>query len=269
MKYSLTTLEASETNVTLKIGAIISLTTFLILFLLEPFGEVNHGYYLSGILRILSYAITSGAIFIFSELFLLPVILKSKLNSLRIGSVIWNAALLLLVTTGMFICKNLWMNFSVFTFQDYGIMIYRVFSIGIFPFAFLIIYIQYTSRSENNPEEVIFTSNDQNPEHFKISVSNVIVITSEENYISIHYLKSGKLKKKLIRNSLTKISDDLDIPFIRVHRSHIVNMQNIQGIDGNSQGLTLTMNSCHIEFKVSRSYLSLFNDQWKKFSANP
>ena len=250
----------------LKIGGFITLASFLILFLLQPFGEVIHGLYLIGILRTISYAVAAGSLFTLSEFLILPQFLKLPFSKNRFSVVLWYLCVLFIVTTGLFICKNYWMDFSVFTLSDYGIMIYRVTVIGIIPTIILLIYIQYASIKEYQNKEIIFSSNEHNPEYFKINSHKVIAIVSEENYVSVLYTKGEAVKKKLLRSSLSNISEKVGSPFIRVHRSHVVNMQNILSVSGNSQGLTLTMNSSDLKLKVSRSYISDFNKNWSEFS---
>lgn len=259
-------LEKSNPSSVFKVGLLIFLGCFLSLFLLQPFGEVSHGFRFLGIVRTLSYSVTAGGLYVLMEFYLLPFFIKSRLNKLKYASVIWYAAILFVITTGIFFCKNYWMDFSTFTLYGYSVVLYRVFSIAIIPSSIILVYLYYSKPNRTDNEEIVFSSNEKNPEYLRVQVENVIAIASDENYVSVQYLQNNTVKKKLLRNSLTKIEEELDLPFIRTHRSFIVNLMNVENVKGNSQGLALSMKYLDSPVKVSRSYLSTFQEEWKRFS---
>lgn len=65
---------------------------------------------------------------------------------------------------------------------------------------------------------------------------------------------------KKIRNTLKNMEDQLlDIHSImRVHKAFIVNLDQIQEINGNAQGYQLTMGDEKIKIPVSRTYMKKF-----------
>jgi len=85
--------------------------------------------------------------------------------------------------------------------------------------------------------------------------ANILYIKSEDNYINIHNLdESNQIHTELIRMSLKNIHDKLDFPFLKVHRSYIVNLNQIKKVTGNSQGMQIILNGIKEPIPVSRSY---------------
>ena len=106
-------------------------------------------------------------------------------------------------------------------------------------------------------EEVIIKSNIIN-EVFKIDVNDLLYIKSDQNYISICYLKEGELKSYLLRISLVNALKQITAESIfRCHRSYAVNINCIQKITGNAQSLKLMLTQDCI-VPVSRSFVKEF-----------
>ncbi|MEO9887179.1 MAG: LytTR family DNA-binding domain-containing protein [Balneola sp.] len=259
-------LKISKQSSVFRMGALIFLACFLTLFLLQPFGEVIHGFQFMGIIRTLSYAVTASGLYILMELYLLPLFINTRLGQSKLAWLFWYSIMLFVITTGIYFCKNYWMGFSAFTLPDYGIVLYRVFSIAIIPSSIFLVYLYYSRSGRSGNQEILFTSNEKNPEQLRVPLADVLALTSNENYVSIEYVQKEILKKKLLRNTLSNFEKELELPFIRIHRSHIVNLVNVKNVKGNSQGLSLTIAHLDEPIKVSRSYISDFQEHWKKFT---
>lgn len=61
-----------------------------------------------------------------------------------------------------------------------------------------------------------------NYEGLKLFLNDVICIQSADNYIEVYYLANNRLKKSLIRNTLSSVTNDFP-EFLRTHRSYIIN----------------------------------------------
>ncbi|XWN37877.1 MAG: LytTR family DNA-binding domain-containing protein [Balneola sp.] len=261
-------LEKSKPASILKVGFLIFFGCFLTLFLLQPFGEVIHGFQMMGIIRTLSYAGTAGGLYILMELYALPALIETRLGQTKYAFIFWYSTILFVITTGIFFCKNYWMDFSTFTLFDYGVVLYRVFSIAIIPSSIFMVYLYYSKSEKPENDDVVFSSNEKNPEYLRVPLIDVIALNSEQNYVSVQYLEHTQLKKKLLRNTLTNFEAELELPFIRIHRSCIVNLLNVKNVNGNSQGLNLTMSHLENPVKVSRSYITDFQLHWEKFTSD-
>ncbi|QCK16889.1 hypothetical protein DCC35_20205 [Mangrovivirga cuniculi] len=62
---------------------------------------------------------------------------------------------------------------------------------------------------------------------------------SEDNYVNVFFESNGKLKTKLIRNSLKNIEKEFEEHLVRSQRSYLVNIQSIQYIDTSGQKTVL------------------------------
>jgi len=106
-------------------------------------------------------------------------------------------------------------------------------------------------------EEIIIKSNIIN-EIFKIDVNDLLYLKSDQNYISIHYIKEGELKNHLLRISLINALKQITAESIfRCHRSYAVNINCIEKITGNAQSLKLELTHNSI-VPVSRSFVKEF-----------
>ena len=113
------------------------------------------------------------------------------------------------------------------------------------------------SEKKNLNEKIIIKSNIVN-EIFNINLDDLQYLKSEQNYISIYYLKEGELKNHLLRISLINALKQLtDQPIFRCHRSYAVNINSIEKITGNAQSLKLELTQNSI-VPVSRSFVKEF-----------
>jgi len=85
----------------------------------------------------------------------------------------------------------------------------------------------------------------------KLSLAELVAIKAANNYIEVYYLIDGKIQKKLLRNSLSKIHQE--VPELKqVHRSYLVNLQHfVEWKDGSSILLTQFIVPVSKKFKSS------------------
>lgn len=260
-----------DRSAALRVAGFLSISTFLTLFLFEPFGEVMHGYSLRGMTRILSYALVTGAAYVAMEFLLLPRFLSLKLAQTRHANLLWYALVLLVIISLIYLCKNLWMGFTAFGLPDYLIMIYRVSVVGFAP-ALILMALSYRKRAPDGESMILFSSTEVNPEQLRLRAEQVVAIVSEENYVSVIYrdrLNPSEIHSKLLRCSLSGIASQLALPFLRTHRSSIVNLTHVESYSGNSQGLCLHIPALPTPLRVSRSYIESFTAAWQELSQYP
>ncbi len=78
----------------------------------------------------------------------------------------------------------------------------------------------------------------------KISLKNhdIIYIKSADNYVFIYYHDKSKISKYLLRNTLSKLENELrDSGIIRCHRSYMVNIDAVKIIRNEKDGLKLEL----------------------------
>jgi DNA-binding LytR/AlgR family response regulator len=79
-------------------------------------------------------------------------------------------------------------------------------------------------------------------------------------------MDEGRLQHRLIRNTLVNAESMMRAffpPLIRCHRSYIVNLDQIKNVDGNAQGLVITLKPCSEKVPVSRKYIDELKQRLK------
>lgn len=90
-------------------------------------------------------------------------------------------------------------------------------------------------------------------EHIQLLVSDIIAIKSDSDYTEIITTEKNHLSNYSLKHWLEKLDDSL---FSQVHKSHVVNVQKIEKISGNSiqlKGLTIPL---------GRAYKKKFTDKY-------
>lgn len=101
-----------------------------------------------------------------------------------------------------------------------------------------------TLMAENGKNKVILTP------------QNLCYIEADDNYVTVVYQEpNGKLKKELLRSSLSKVESQIQVSYIRrCHRSYLVNLQKVYKVSGNAQGYKLHLWQVAESLPVSRGY---------------
>ncbi|MEZ5043622.1 MAG: LytTR family DNA-binding domain-containing protein [Saprospiraceae bacterium] len=98
----------------------------------------------------------------------------------------------------------------------------------------------------------------------KISLSveagKILFFKSENNYTAIFFWQNEKVHKKLIRSSLKNIQQQLpSLDFIRIHRSYLVNLQNVASATREKGEIKIGINHLpDLDIKVSDTYKHAF-----------
>lgn len=114
---------------------------------------------------------------------------------------------------------------------------------------------------DKETETIVLSGNTK--ETVTLYPDNILYLESSANYIKVNYLSNGVVKQKQLRNTISQIAADLQsFPYlVRCHRAYIVNISYITYINGNSQGLQLSLQFLKEEIPVSRSYFKEFKDK--------
>jgi DNA-binding LytR/AlgR family response regulator len=89
----------------------------------------------------------------------------------------------------------------------------------------------------------------------KIEESDIAYISSDHVYLELHTLSS---KRFVIRKSLTDFMEELSADFIRVHKSHAVNLRNTSKVSAT----TVTVND--VELPIGKAYKNDFIEALQK-----
>jgi hypothetical protein len=155
--------------------------------------------------------------------------------------------------------------------------------IGIIPFMFFSV-INYRSlfvtdifknfNTENNSlitektEGLVHIASQLKKEELEFYPVQFIYAESDGNYIVFHLYIENRIKKRVIRNSINNIEQQLSvIPyFFRTHRAYIVNIKKVSSQKGNTLGYRLKLTGIDTEIPVSRQKAHDFNEIMKRYS---
>lgn len=113
------------------------------------------------------------------------------------------------------------------------------------------------------PERTISLSDDNEKTQFVIPASNFLFAESTGNYLKIFYIKEEAVKSTLLRTTLTKAESQLEnhSKIMKCHRAFLINIENIEHVKGNAQGLKLQLKYMDEEIPVSRNFTKDFRDR--------
>jgi DNA-binding LytR/AlgR family response regulator len=157
--------------------------------------------------------------------------------------------------------------------------IQKSFLIGIIPFLFFSV-LNYRSRNISNrsihgdsspniaAEELIQINSQLKKETLSFYPSQFLFAVSEGNYVNFFIQTDGKIQKKVIRNSINDVEQQLvEIPYLfRTHRAFIANLKKIKTKKGNSLGYRLRLWGIEEEIPVSRNKSKEFNKLYKQLA---
>ncbi len=110
---------------------------------------------------------------------------------------------------------------------------------------------------ENDKNKFIELISENESENFQIQVSKIVFVKSADNYVEVGFQNEGELKKKMIRNTLKNIENQLRKfnNFIRTHRTSLVNADFIEKLNKNFNTYWLSLDNTKETIPVSRQYL--------------
>jgi len=126
---------------------------------------------------------------------------------------------------------------------------------------------QTQSSSTERMEELLQISSQLKKEELSFYPGQFIYAESEGNYVVFYLNVDNKIKKEVIRNSISNIAHQLSsIQFImRTHRAFIVNVKKVSSQNGNTLGYHLKLSGTDADVPVSRQNTRDFNRLLKQY----
>ncbi len=108
---------------------------------------------------------------------------------------------------------------------------------------------------EANGNKVLLPSGNQD-DSLHIDIHQLLFIRSQDNYVEVHFMDGGGVKRKVLRASLKTQEQALQSwPWcIRCHKSFIVNLRHVNRLTGNAQGFRIHFSGLDISVPVSRQF---------------
>lgn len=124
------------------------------------------------------------------------------------------------------------------------------------------------SQTQDRTPDMITFFDDRSVLRFSVKKENLLYLEASENYITICYLKKGKLSKYLIRATMKKTEENLaGTSIIRCHRSYMVNFEKVKVIRKDKDGLKLELDNPEvIDIPLSKTYADNVLRTFAKFS---
>lgn len=253
-----------------KIIFFISVVFGIILIVFQPFNINELSFSSKLTISLVSAAITFAVLSF--NLLVLPSYFRKILSNDRwniFKEIIWNTILISELATAFFFYFQ-YTNIGGFS----GIAFVRIVLIGVIPISILVFFNQNRLLKLNisdavdlnkkilskiNPEtDSIFFESEYKNDSVYLVASNILYIKSAGNYIEIFWKEKNKVNKNIVRMKFQEAEDLLkNHNFIfRCHRTFLVNTNCIENVDGNSQGLKLSLKNIDIKIPVSRPHVA-------------
>ena len=121
--------------------------------------------------------------------------------------------------------------------------------------------IKLENLTENTSQEfrerkMIIFRDETDKLRFSIKSADILFVESTDNYVTVHTIENGKVKKVMVRNTMKRLEKELEGTLIqRCHRSYMVNFENIKLVKLIHTNLYIYLDAPEeIRIPVSRTY---------------
>ena len=255
-----------EGTISQSLKSLVGVSVFvgLFLFLLKPFG-------LSARSDLSTLSIGFGLVTFFvsliHDLVLRRIIkVRTDLPTWTLAKWIVNMIVLIgLITIGNFVFMNWWSGWIGLDLKSLFNVLVNTALVGTIPVVFIGLLVQNRENRKNALEaenirlaRSTFTSAQERVDIDGITyqLRDIRFVEAQQNYISIHFVENGELKNKLVRMTFRSLEEQLEgSSIIRCHRSFFINQEEVVEVEGNAQGLKLTLRDIpERAIPVSKSY---------------
>lgn len=101
--------------------------------------------------------------------------------------------------------------------------------------------------------DVLSLEGENKTEKLTLIRSELLFIKAADNYVELYVNKNDRLDRHLLRGTLSGMATQLDEDFLQVHRSYIVNINQVTEISGKSPNYQLVFNNQEETVPVSRN----------------
>ncbi len=250
---------------------LIGMSASLFILVYNPFGiKTDTGqWYLDLVI------IGLGVLFILSVLFMeiiIPAILPGIFKNWTLGkAIIWYMLVFVFIAAMNFLYKSFWSSFLEFSWTDFILVLGRTLVISFTVCFFVLGLWQYLNRRRitsllGNEYTELTTESGKIVE---LRLNDILYISSDDNYVDVHYYSGEERKKIVLRSSLRNAESQLVnklSPIIRCHRQYLINPTHFSIEKKSSRSLQLKLKNYTDEIPVSRRFVK---SVMKSLSANP
>ncbi|MBU6343009.1 MAG: LytTR family transcriptional regulator [Bacteroidetes bacterium] len=250
-----------------------SLFVTFFLFLFQPFG--GHSFDGSNFKWLLECAGFGAMTFIVSAIWAIGVSVCNRIWD-EVHWNVWKEILATMVFVSLVGTANL--IYAGFRYQQpiswrYALSWqWATWSIGLFPVVFGIFLKQMRAMRQYQKEAAVLNqavhhlANHNYSAMLRFNASNgkdqiilqanrILHLVAADNYVQIFYEENGQLKQKMLRNTLKDVELQLQPypQFMRCHRTHLINLDQVETVEGNAQGYRIKLRLVATPIPVSRN----------------
>jgi|WetSurMetagenome_2_1015567.scaffolds.fasta_scaffold21163_2 hypothetical protein len=252
------------------IAAGFGLTILLILLVFTPFGMHNIKTFPERFIVASGYSFIAFIVWIVA----LNGLFFFKVNKIRIPHILlFIIAIQFIIGSISTIYNNIIFS-NPYYFEFFLDLQIAVYLTGIIPTIMLILLLEtsfykrlfpsidlYNNQIAGDKSRIEMKIEDENPnKSIRLFSEEILCISSMDNYIKIEIHNNGEKKKPIIlRSTLKNVEKNISESdsFIRCHKSHIVNLQWVKEVSGNSLAKKCIMQIGNDTFPISRSKVDL------------
>jgi len=220
-----------------------------------------------------SFSLAGMAGLAFSQ-FILRRWFNFQLNT-RIEFLTWLLVDFFFISLAIHTVDILVLSLSFFNLHEYLENLMHTFLVLMIPYfiGILLLYLQQqlqvveelTLRVNQpvNATESVTISDENGKVAVNMPMRNILYFKSEDNYILLFYKNEQELRKELIRTNLKKLETELNFPnLVRIHRSFMINRQNLLSAVKTSRGYQVRMDADpKHHLPVSATYQESFEEK--------
>jgi hypothetical protein len=253
---------------------------FVFLIVFQPFG-ISYWHEADKLWKIAGYGVVTFVVLSFNffaiKKNLTTVFDEDKWQVWK--EIVWNLVILFNITLGNFLYNQLIFTGNQGIKTDFLLMFFVTLAVGIFPVS-VFTFVNYTLllRKYSQPIAIketiaelptipdkLWLTAENGKDKLGFAASDLLFIESSDNYATVYFLDEEKIKKELIRSSLSRLETQIKDSFIaRCHRSYIVNLGKVSAVSGNAQGYKLYFPGTEQRIPVARKYASEIIGHLKK-----
>lgn len=238
---------------------LVGIASSLFILLYQPFGIENT----TGELFVDLVILSLGILFIFSVLFMewgIPSLFPKLFRNWTLGkALLWYALVILFIGAVQFLYKSFWSNFQEFTWADFLGVLARTLGIGITVSFFVTGIWQYLNRKRLSliSSAEIYTVTSQGGKTLSLNLRDILYISSDDNYVDIHYEADGERNKLVFRSSLKNVEKQIVnplSPILRCHRRYLINAEHFSVDNPSNRNMTVKLKHHGDSVPVSGQY---------------
>ena len=250
---------------------LLGISCSLFIFLYNPFGIANQAgdWYID--LLLFSLGLVFSLAIIFME-WVIPPLFPGVFKKWNIGkALVWYTLVIVFAGAINFLYKSYLGGFRDFTFMEFLFVLLRTVVISFTVAFFIVGIVQLLNRKKlatiASGENFQLMSGDG--KKLWINLNDILYVSSDDNYVDVHYILNGKREKHILRSSLKNIEKQIVNPIssiVKCHRQFLINTNRFEIKKATSRGMTLLGKASADEVPVSSKYVEIIR---KKLSVHP